>query len=113
MSSLPWKLCLPASRNETTRHQDTSAGDVLLGDDEAPIHAAMQADAMLEKGDLDGAAAWLRIVSAVNELLADRPADATSEGMIRHWPRLGGEPGVGPTEKASLRAVTPCPSNGR
>ncbi len=24
--------------------------------DEAPIHAAMQADAMLDKGDLDGAA---------------------------------------------------------
>ncbi len=25
--------------------------------DEAPIHAAMQADAMLDKGDLDGVAA--------------------------------------------------------
>ncbi len=27
---------------------------------EAPIHAAMQADAMLEKGDMDGRAVWLR-----------------------------------------------------
>lgn len=26
--------------------------------DEAPIHAAMQADAMLEKGDLEGQAVW-------------------------------------------------------
>ncbi len=27
---------------------------------EAPIHAALNADAMLENGDLDGQAAWLR-----------------------------------------------------
>ncbi len=40
--------------------------------DEAPIHTAMRADAMLDKGDLDGAAVWRRIVSAVNELLADK-----------------------------------------
>ena len=33
--------------------------------DEAPIHAAMRADAMLENGDLDGAAVWRRIVTAV------------------------------------------------
>ena len=45
--------------------------------DEAPIHVAMRADAMLDKGDLDGAAVWRRIVSAVNELLADKPADGT------------------------------------
>ncbi len=37
--------------------------------DEAPIHAAMNADAMLEKGDMDGLAVWLRIVSL--ELSAD------------------------------------------
>ena len=28
----------------------------------------MKADAMLDKGDLDGAAVWRRIVAAVNEL---------------------------------------------
>ena len=41
--------------------------------DEAPIHAAMRADDLLDRGDLDGAAVWRRIVSAVNELLADKP----------------------------------------
>ena len=42
--------------------------------DEAAIHAAMKADAMLDKGDLDGAAVGRRIVTAINELLADAPA---------------------------------------
>ncbi len=46
--------------------------------DEAPIHAAMQADAMLDTGDLDGAAVWRRIVTAINELLADAPAGDAS-----------------------------------
>ena len=31
----------------------------------APIHAAMRSDAMLDKGDLDGYAAWKRILRAV------------------------------------------------
>ncbi len=35
---------------------------------DAPIHAAMRADAMLEKGDLDGCAVWRRILRAVGEL---------------------------------------------
>ena len=35
---------------------------------DAPIHAAMRADAMLEKGDLDGYAVWRRILRAVGEL---------------------------------------------
>ncbi len=35
---------------------------------DAPIHAAMRADAMLEKGDLDGYAVWRRILQAVEEL---------------------------------------------
>ena len=42
--------------------------------DEAPIHAAMRADAMLEKGDLDGAAVWRRIVATINELQRKEPA---------------------------------------
>ena len=33
--------------------------------DEAPIHAAMNADAMIEKGDMDGRAVWLQILEAV------------------------------------------------
>jgi len=36
--------------------------------EDAPIHAAMRADAMLEKGDLDGYAVWKRILRAVGEL---------------------------------------------
>ncbi len=40
---------------------------------EAPIHAAMQADAMLERGDMDGKAVWLRVVKAVEELLRKCP----------------------------------------
>ena len=42
---------------------------------EAPIHAAMKADAMLEKGDLDGQRVWLRILKAVEVLLDMRPSD--------------------------------------
>ncbi len=45
---------------------------------DAPIHAAMRADAMLEKGDLDGYAAWKRIIKVVEELLfEERPAGVT------------------------------------
>ena len=42
---------------------------------EAPIEAAMRADAMLDRGDLDGAAVWRRIVAAINELLDTRRGD--------------------------------------
>ena len=43
--------------------------------DEAAIEAAIKADAMLDKGDLDGGAVWRRIVAAVNEMLSTRPGD--------------------------------------
>jgi hypothetical protein len=36
--------------------------------EDAPIHAAMRADAMLEAGDLDGLAVWKRILRAIAEL---------------------------------------------
>ncbi len=41
--------------------------------DDAPIHAAMRADAMLEAGDLDGYAVWKRILRAVEELQGTVP----------------------------------------
>ncbi len=41
--------------------------------EDAPIHAAMKADAMLETGDLDGYAVWKRIVKAVEELQRVEP----------------------------------------
>ena len=41
---------------------------------DAPIHAAMRADELLEAGDLDGYAVWKRIVKAVEELQETDPA---------------------------------------
>ena len=40
---------------------------------DAPLEAAQRADAMLEAGDMDGHAVWLRIVKAVEELLRGEP----------------------------------------
>ncbi len=40
---------------------------------DAPIDAAMRADAMLEVGDLDGYAVWKRILRAVGELMRASP----------------------------------------
>jgi hypothetical protein len=42
---------------------------------DAPIHAAMRADAMLDKGDLDGYAVWKRILRAVEELQRVEPVE--------------------------------------
>ncbi len=36
--------------------------------EDAPIEAAMRADAMLEAGDLDGLAVWKRVLRAVEEM---------------------------------------------
>ncbi len=46
----------------------------------APSHATMRADAMFEKGDLDGYAVWKRILWAVGELRREEP----TKGTIRH-----------------------------
>ena len=42
---------------------------------EAPIHAAMRADELPEKGDLDGQRVWIRIMKAVEVLLAPPSAE--------------------------------------
>jgi hypothetical protein len=47
---------------------------------DAPIHAAMRADAMLEKGDRDGCAVWRRVLWAVEELRKREPAS----GEVSH-----------------------------
>ncbi len=39
----------------------------------APIHAGMQADELLEAGDLDGYAVWKRVLRAVGELQRMEP----------------------------------------
>ncbi len=41
--------------------------------EDAPIHAAMRADQLLEKGDLDGLAVWKRILRAIEELQGTGP----------------------------------------
>jgi hypothetical protein len=45
--------------------------------DEAPVEAAMHADELMEAGDMEGEAVWLRIIKAIEELLSEeRPDDA-------------------------------------
>ncbi len=45
--------------------------------EDAPTLAAMQADELMEAGDREGRAVWLRIVKAIEELLSEeRPEDA-------------------------------------
>ena len=51
--------------------------------DEAPIHAAMRAGELMDQGDMDGRAVWLRIKAAVEELLR------IEVGGVVHRPRLG------------------------
>ena len=55
---------------------DLKAGADQHGED-APIHAAMRADELMARGDLDGQAVWKLILRAIDELLAnERPEDA-------------------------------------
>ncbi len=43
----------------------------------ADIEAAMRADELMDAGDMEGEAVWLRIVKAIAELLSEeRPGDA-------------------------------------
>ena len=38
----------------------------------------MNADAMLERGDLDGQQVWLRIIKAIDQLLDTQPGDGAA-----------------------------------
>jgi len=44
----------------------------------AAIEAAMKADALLDKGDLDRTAVWRQIVVAINDIQSTRPGDGDS-----------------------------------
>ncbi len=45
--------------------------------DAADIEAAMRADELMDAGDMEGEAVWLRIMKAIEELLSEeRPEDA-------------------------------------
>ena len=56
---------------------------------DAPIDAAKRADAMLEKGDLEGCAVWKRVLRAAEELLSKERPPVTGA------PRAGRAPGLG------------------
>ncbi len=47
--------------------------------EDAALEAAQRADAMLEKGDMEGAAVWRRVLRAVEEMQRTRqvPGEAT------------------------------------
>ncbi len=45
--------------------------------EDATIHAAMRADELLEKGDMEGRAVWKRIVKAIEEFQSTKP-----DGMV-------------------------------
>ena len=44
-------------------------------DEDAPIHAAIRADELLDAGDLDGQTVWKRILAAVEELQSKEPPE--------------------------------------
>ncbi len=83
--------------SSTTRHLPTRWGSdmpvldidiwrsarVLVGQHgpDAPTHAAMRADAMLETGDLEGYAVWRRILRAMEELRREVPGPGSSAAL--------------------------------
>ena len=70
-----------AAVKEMTDQRDTYKSAKLLTDQhgalEAEVHAAQQADALLESGDMEGRRAWVRILDAVRE-----PSDTTPTGVV-------------------------------
>ncbi len=42
----------------------------------AVIEAAMRADALLDKGDMEGRTVWIRVIAAIKELEATEPEGA-------------------------------------
>ncbi len=46
--------------------------------DDAPIHAAMRIDELLDKGDLDRRGVWVLILKAVEELLSEERPEGAS-----------------------------------
>ena len=50
--------------------------------EDAVIHAAKRADALLEVGDLDGQRVWMRVIEGKGKAL---PASGANQRRI-HWP---------------------------
>ncbi len=62
-----------------SRIEAVRSGAIALKDSTfPPIHAAMHADAMLGRGDMDGQRAWLRILKAIDALLDTRPSNGAA-----------------------------------
>ena len=59
-----------ASSSECSQPFSRSAANVLVGEhrEDAALEAAQRADAMLERGDMEGCAVWKRIVAAIEEI---------------------------------------------
>jgi hypothetical protein len=57
----------------------TSANELIKKHrEDAPIHAAMRHDELLEAGDIEGASTWKRIIRAIDELLSEEVPVGTS-----------------------------------
>ncbi len=71
----PWSTLLPVRPSDLRpRHLSLRQRAYKAHGDAADIEAAMRADERLAAGDMEGEAVWLRIVKAVEELLAkERP----------------------------------------
>ncbi len=65
-------------RNASSRTPSTAS----CSGDDAAIHAAMRADELIEAGDMEGEAVWLRIVKAIEELLSEERPDDAELGLI-------------------------------
>ena len=46
--------------------------------EDAPIHAAMRADELLDAGDMDGQAVWKKILAAIEELQSKEPPEGVA-----------------------------------
>ena len=67
----------PVSRSRRTVDLDFSrTANLLIRErgDRTTVEAAQCADAMLDKGNLDGKTVWLRVLKAVRELQGREPA---------------------------------------
>ena len=72
-SSAAWTRSHGNAGRMRPRHWQRRSTVGLLSVKDAPIHAAMRADAMLKAGDVDGYAVWKRIIRAVGELQRAEP----------------------------------------
>ena len=85
--------------------------------EDAPIHAAMRADAMLESGDLEGSAASKRLLRVVDDIQRKTPKVGRGGSLSGGVPSCGGTPHLNSEPVSVLlpvpRVVTPTVRNPR